>query len=101
MFTTTLGGAELIDSSLGHSSEPTIYGSGTAHDTCYNAHYKRGDRTSKNEDGDKQGKPGLGVSKAIEKSGDLISSKNEIKLLDYNTKNAYKLLIPATIPVDQ
>ena len=31
----------------------------------------RGDKTNKNEDGEKQGKTGLGVSKAIEKSGDL------------------------------
>ena len=70
--TTFLGGAELIDSSPGHFSELTIYGSGTAHDTCYNAHFQRGDKTTKNEDGEKQGKTGLGVSKAIEKSGDLI-----------------------------
>ena len=45
----------------------TIYGSGTAHDMCYNAHFQRGDKTTKNEDGEKQGKTGLGVSKAIEK----------------------------------
>ena len=56
-------------------SEPTIYGSGTAHDTCYNAHFhfQSGDKTTKNDYGEKQGKTGLGVSKAIEKSGDLLS----------------------------
>ena len=43
-----------------------LMASGIAHDKCYTAHFQKGDRTTKNEDKEKQRKTGLGVSNAIE-----------------------------------